>query len=301
MKKALLITTLCFSILQSFACDICGCSSGNYFLGPFPQFRKHFFGTRYSFRSFESRLKSDDSQFSKDFYQTVELWGGVNIGKKWQVLGFAPYNINKQTSDDGAKTSTGLGDISFIVNRKFVDKRNTDKNENMVSQQLWIGGGVKLPTGKFTPDEADIIPDANNQAGTGSIDFIINSMYTLHVNNWGINSNINYKINRSAENFRFGNRLTTTAFVFRSFQNESGNTSFNPNVGLVYERLGANEMTSAKVADTGGSALLAAAGVEVNFAKLAVGMNTQLPLTQNLSDNQTKTNIRGMVHVTVLF
>ena len=301
MKRILLIAVLCFSIFQSNACDICGCSSGNYFLGPFPQFRTHFFGTRYSFRSFESRLKSDESQFSKDFYQTIELWGGVNIGKKWQLLAFAPYNINKQNSDDGTKTATGLGDISFIVNHKLLDKRNTDKNANMISQQLWVGGGVKFPTGKFSPEEADIIPDANNQAGTGSVDFIVNTMYTLHLNDWGVNSNINYKINRSAESFRFGNRLTTTAFVFRSFQNETGNTSLNPNLGVVYERLGANKMTSGKVADTGGNAFLASAGLEVNFAKIAIGMNTQLPIAQNLSNHQTRTNIRGALHVSFLF
>lgn len=256
---------------------------------------------RYSFRTFESRLKSDETQFSKDFYQSVELWGGLNVGRKWEVLGFVPYNINKQRSDDDTRTTNGLGDISVIINRKLLDKRTTDNKERMISQQLWVGGGAKLPTGKFTPDATDIIPDANNQAGTGSVDFIVNAMYTLHINDWGINSNINYKVNGSAQNFRFGNRLNTTAFIFHSFQNKSGTSSINPNVGLLYEKLGANKMMNAKVDDTGGDALLAATGVEVNFAKIAVGVNAQLPISQDLSNKQTETKVRGMMHVTFLF
>ena len=301
MKKLLLLSMLLLSIAQTFACDICGCSSGNYFLGPFPQFRNHFFGTRYTFRSFESRVKADASEFSKDFYQTAEVWGGLNLGKKWQLLAFVPYSINRQTSDDGTRTANGLGDISFLVNHKILDQRNNDKKENMISQQLWVGGGVKLPTGKFSPDEVDIIPDANNQAGTGSVDFIINTMYTLHINNWGVNSNINYKINRSAENFRFGNRFNANAFIFRSIANSSGNTTLNPNIGLVYEKIGANELTSSKINDTGGRALLGAAGIDFNFSKIAVGFNVQLPLSQDLSNHQTETKVKGMAHVTFLF
>jgi len=32
LKKAVLLSLLCFSLFQCFACDICGCSSGNYFV-----------------------------------------------------------------------------------------------------------------------------------------------------------------------------------------------------------------------------------------------------------------------------
>jgi hypothetical protein len=41
--------------------------------------------------------------------------------------------------------------------------------------------------------------------------------------------------------------------------------------------------------------------MEVNVKKLTIGFNAQLPLTQNFADNQTKTKVKGMVHVTVGF
>ena len=223
----------------------------------------------------------------------------MNVGKKWQIIAFVPYNINRQSSDDGIKNSDGLGDITFITNYKLLDKRTGDKHGNRISQQLWIGGGVKLPTGKFAADPNDIIPDANNQPGTGSVDILLNAMYTFHINDWGINSNINYKINRSAKNFHFGNRFNTSAFVFRSIS--AAKITFNPNVGVLYENLQANKLDNLKVQETGGNALFAAVGLETNFSKMAVGFNAQLPLSQNLSNGQTTTKVRGMVHLTFTF
>jgi hypothetical protein len=296
MKKIVLACFLFFLLQDSFACDICGCSSGNYFIGPFPLFHKHFFGSRYTFRSFRSAVADDPSQFSKDFYQTIELWGGWNIGKKWQVLGFVPYNFNRQNSDDGLTKSNGLGDITLIVNYNLLNKQSKDKGGNTINQQLWVGAGLKIPTGKFSPDPNDIIPTASNQAGTGSVDYLLNAMYAIHLKNWGLNSSVNYKINRKAEGYQFGDRFSSSAFVFRSFN--SGTTVFNPNAGLLFENLQANKLDGAKVPDSGGNALLAAAGLEIGFNKISVGFNAQLPLSQNFSNGQTTTKVRGMVNVT---
>jgi hypothetical protein len=202
-------------------------------------------------------------------------------------------------SDDGVKNTNGFGDITVISNYKLVDKRTS--GTNMISQQLWVGGGLKFPTGKFSPNVDDIIPDANNQAGTGSVDFILDAIYTYHINDWGINSNVNYKINNSARDFRFGNRFNATAFVFHSFASSTGNTTLNPNVGLLYENLKPNTLAKEKVADTGGNALLAAAGLEINFANIAVGAAAQIPVDENLSNHQTKNKVRGMCHLTFMF
>ena len=296
MRKIFLTGILFLSLQDIFACDICGCSSGTYFIGPFPMFHKHFIGTRYTFRNFNSVVADDPGQFSKDFYQTIELWGGWNFAKKWQVLAFVPYNINRQNSDDGLTKSNGIGDITVIVNYNLLNKQSTNKKGSNINQQLWVGAGLKIPTGKFSPDPNDIIPTASNQTGTGSVDYLVNAMYAVNINKWGINSSVNYKINRKADGYRFGDRFSSSAFVFRSII--SGNTVLNPNAGLLYENLQANKLDGAKVPDSGGNALLAAAGVEIGFNKMSVGLNVQLPVTQNFSNDQTTAKIRGMVHVT---
>ena len=144
-----------------------------------------------------------------------------------------------------------------------------------------------------------MVPSANRQPGTGSVDLILNGMYSLHINNWGVNTNVNYKINNTAEHYKLGNRVSASAFAFRSFSGLK--TTLNPNVGVLFEKLNANELDKAKVGDTGGNALLASAGLDVNFAKMAVGVNAQLPIAQNFSNQQTVVKVRGMAHVTFLF
>jgi hypothetical protein len=289
MKKIFVSIIFLISFQAAFACEICGCSSGNYFIGPFPQFHKHFVGIRYSFRKFNTVMESDKTQFSKDFYQTTELWAGWNMGKKWQLLAFLPYNINKQNSDDGIKTNSGLGDATLLLNYNLLNKNN---------QQLWIGVGAKLPTGTSNADADEIVTTANNQAGTGSYDFLLNAMYSIKLNNWGINTNATYKINGSKDDYRFGNRLSSSAFVFHSIQ-RGAKTTFSPNAGLLYEHLNANEFNKVKVEDTGGNSLSFAAGLEINFNKVVLGFNAQLPLSENLSNKQTDTKLKGMVHVTL--
>jgi hypothetical protein len=299
MKRIILFVLLIFSIHETFACDICGCSSGNYFIGPFPQFNKHFVGIRYSFRTFNTVLKSDHAQFSKDFYQTTELMGGMKIGKRWQLLTFVPFNINYSATDDGLKQSSGWGDITLLGNYNVFDKIALTKDTESVSQQLWFGGGVKLPTGRFAVDTNELASSANRQPGTGSFDFLVTSTYTLRIKKWGLTSNANYKINQSASNFKFGNRFSATAFIFHSFQIKK--IGISPNAGLLYENLSANETHNIQINDTGGNVLLFGTGIEARLKNIAFGFNAQLPAMQNLSGGQTNTKVRGMVHLSYMF
>jgi hypothetical protein len=96
MKKLVSAFLILFLTFSGRACDICGCGLGNYYIGIVPQFNKSFFGVRYHYRQFHTQIKNDETQFSNDYFQTIELWGGVNLGKKWQVLFFLPFNFNKQ-------------------------------------------------------------------------------------------------------------------------------------------------------------------------------------------------------------
>lgn len=293
----ILFTSACsFSKLQ--ACDICGCGVNNYYIGILPQFNHTFFGTRYYFSSYNTRLTADPTQFSKDFYQSIELWGGWNIGKKFQVLAFVPYNFNHQYSDEGVINTKGLGDITLLGSYKLFDIRSVTTGSKVISQQLWIGGGIKFPTGKFNLESTaqDVASIANGQLGSGSIDFLLHAMYNIRINRLGFNSAASYKINSAnRDQYKFGDKLLLSSIAFYSLP--SSKITINPNVGLLYEHTGTSELQAGKIALTGGSILNGSAGIEMSFKKMAIGFNVQLPVTQNFAQGQTKENIKGMVHV----
>ena len=298
MKKYIIITLLTFSFINTaLACEICGCGTGNYYIGLLPNFHRHFIGLRYQFSSFKTNMKDDPSQYSKDFFQSIELWGGINMGKRWQLLAMVPVNIIHQASDDGTTNNSGIGDIALIANYKVFEKLSTAKSKQLVTQQLWIGGGIKLATGKFNIDQTNeaLVALANTQTGSASTDYLLNAQYNISINKFGVSTGARYKINTAnADKYYFGNKLSANSFAYYS---SGSKTIITPNAGFLYEHNNACKLANEKINQTGGYLFSTAAGVEVNCKKISIGCNVQLPLSQNFSDGQTKTNMKGMVHV----
>jgi hypothetical protein len=264
-----------------------------------PKFDNAFFGVRYQYRTFHTQIAGDKTQFSNDYFQTIELWGGLNLGKRWQVLAFVPYNINKQVSDDGKKRSNGLGDIAAIINYSLVEKTSLTRNNKLIFQQVWVGAGIKAPTGisSIDPGATDIIALANSQLGSGSTDFLLNTAYTIKINKTGFTTNLGYKINtKNKENYMFGNRFSVNSFIHYSINRHRA--TLIPNLGILYEHANANKLSGQNVDQTNGYATLGAAGMEISLKKLSIGFNIQAPLKQDFASGQTKAKFRTMLHFT---
>ncbi len=298
-KSAFILILFVISSTASFACEICGCGVGNFYMGLLPNFKSKFIGVRYSYLHYHSEMAKDAGQYSNDFYKTTEIWGGWNIGNRWQMLAFVPYRSNKKISDDGTKTTEGVGDISLLSNYQLLHTRKVNASNRTIDQQLWMGGGVKLATGAYRVDLTDPdtnIGDANSQSGTGSTDLLLNAMYQLSVQNIGFNTTLNYKINTAnTEQYRFGNRFTLNSLVF--YRIRFAGMGISPNAGLLYENSAANHYQDAPVEQSGGYLLNASTGVEINFNKITMGVNTQLPLSQNFAEGQTRSKTRGVLHI----
>jgi hypothetical protein len=220
MIKKLLFTffAICIFSFSSFACPICGCGGGNLYMGLLPDFKYQFLGLRYHYAQYHTQLINDPSQFSTNTYNTIELWGGLRLGKKIQLLGFIPYYMNKQVDDDGTLYTNGLGDITVMGQYQVFQSTTHLRNRKTVIQQLWLGGGVKLPTGPFNADVSDsntTVADINAQIGTGSVDFLVNAMYTVSIRNFGINVSANYKMNTvNGDGYKYGNKYTGNFIAF---------------------------------------------------------------------------------------
>ncbi|MBI1344357.1 MAG: hypothetical protein GC171_15660 [Terrimonas sp.] len=298
MKKILSVLLISFAVPATVnACEICGCSLGNYYIGLLPHFKHHFIGLRYQYGSFNTRLKDDPNEFSNDRYETLELWAGWNLSRKFQVLAILPYTFNHQVSDAGVTDLQGIGDLAVLVNYQLFSQSSP-----RFTQQLYAGVGLKLATGSFAIEEGDpdIAAVANTQRGSGSTDILLNLMHHITVGNWGINTTAGYKINSTnREEYHFGNKFTANSFVYYSLQSKKIITS--PNLGITYEQSRKSELTGAKIDLTGGSLLMASLGAEFGFGKISVGCNVRLPLTQNFADGQTRSTLKTMAHVSYAF
>jgi hypothetical protein len=301
MKK--IITAMAAAMLlinAARACEICGCGTGNYYMGLVPGFHHHFFGVRYQFKNYKTVMTNNPSQFSNDYFKTAELWGGINITKKLQLIGIVPISFIHQVSDDGTVNKNGFGDIAVMANYKVLDISSGGKAA--VNQQLWLGTGIKLPTGKFAADINDpaIVALANTQTGSASTDFMLSGVYNLTINKTGINTNVNYKMNtRNKDKYAFGNRFSAGVLGYHTFS--AGKIAINPNLGVTYENLAASKLQSQKIDMTGGNATLAVAGLEVSVKKVTAGFSIQLPVAQNFAEGQTKINSKGLLHVSFSF
>jgi hypothetical protein len=302
MCKKLFIS-IGFAVLFSFtikACPICGCGGGNLYMGLMPDFKYHFVGFRYHYTQYHTQLISDPSQYSTNYYNSVELWGGMRVSNKLQLLAFVPYYMNKQIDDDGTTRTQGLGDITVMGQYLVFKSSKRVGNRKTLNQQLWFGGGIKLPTGPFNADMLDsntTVADINAQIGTGSVDFLLNGMYAISIRNFGLNVSANYKINTvNDENYKFGNKFTSNLIAF--YNVSAGQTTITPNIGVGYENVAINSLQKKDVPFTGSQIITAIAGVEMNFGKISMGINGQLPVAQNFAEGQTKMRFNGMMHVT---
>ena len=299
MRKYIVFMALSLISMSTYACEICGCGVGNYYIGLLPNFKHSFFGVRYQFRSFDTRMALDPTQFSKDNYRTMEVWGGFNIGKRWQVLAFIPYNVSHQVSDEGRTDRSGLGDIAMMANYKLFDIRSSSSGNKLTTQRLWLGAGLKVPTGKFNidPNDPDVASAANTQIGSGSTDIVLTLTHQLQSGRFGVNTNIGYKVNTvNGNKYLFGNRFNINSFVFYSVA--AGRNTITPNVGLMYENAGKNKLDGVVLDQTGGHLLAAAGGVEFGMGRISIGGNLQMPVAQDFAGGQTVAHLRGMAHVT---
>lgn len=302
MKKIIITATTFFLFATAHACDICGCGVGGYYIGILPEFHKHIFGLRYRYNALKTHLGvGGNSTYltTAEKYNTAELWGAWNIGKKLRVMATVPYAFNERNNQGVTNNKNGIGDISVNGYYQLLNRKSTLAGKKLVVQSLWIGGGVKLATGKYIPADKQNTSQNTNlfQLGTGSYDFSIHAMYDLRIQDAGLNLAGSYKMNTANKyDYNYGNKLNTTAQLYYKWRVKNKFT-IAPNLGLSYEHSKKDIDNQISVDVSGGNLLLGTLGVETAFKTIAVGANWQTPLSQNLANGFVKSNNRVMLHI----
>lgn len=305
MKRIIILLFSIASFESVIACDICGCGVGSYYVGILPEFSKKIIGMRYRYNSLVTHLGAGGSTSyltTEETYRTAELWGGWTIGKKVRLMAYVPVSFNEKYNQNVTTRKTGLGDIGIQGFYQVFDNRSTTEANKMLLHSLWVGAGVKAPTGRYEAPEKNGVETANIfQLGTGSVDFTLNAMYDLRLQDAGINTMASYKVNTAnAEEYRYGNKFSSSVQAYYKFRIKN-KVTVAPNAGLLFESANKDLDEGYKVDVSGGHMLLGSFGAEVTFKNIAIGGNYQIPASQNLAGGFVKANNRAMMHVAFVF
>ncbi len=307
IMKKLMIFLILFTGVSGVvrACEICGCGIGNSYIGILPEFNKNIFGFRYRYNSMLTHIGAGGTTTyltTAESYRTLEAWAGINISRNFRLMASVPYSFDERSNQGLTQTKNGLGDITISAFYQVVHSRKS-LSDRLLVQSLWIGGGIKLPTGEYNPlSKITTVESANLfQLGTGSTDFMLTGMYDVRLQDLGLNLTGSYRINTvNAYAYQYGNKFSFSAQAYYKFRLEK-NLTISPNAGILKEIGQKDTDHSVSVDISGGDLLMGSAGVEVAFRKLALGGNWQTPINQNLANGIIKANNRMMVHLAFVF
>ncbi|WP_025764385.1 hypothetical protein [Dyadobacter tibetensis] len=297
----LLALALLLTATESKACDACGCANSGSYFGLMPQSNKSLIGLRYQQIQFTAHPESRVLQ-TKENFEVAELYTRFFPIKRVQVLAFLPYRLSQQTTTSETKKQNGLGDASILVNYNIINTFMDTESNAAFTHTLLVGGGVKLPTGRFKYNEDDLtdVANPNFQSGTGSTDFMINAFYTLNYQQWGLATNISRKFNTTnREDYKFGDQLYGTIDLYRSILIKK--LTVTPHIGVYGEKSQLGSRAGVEIRETGGTLINGTLGLTLFAERWTLGVSAQKPLAQDLSDGYVLAKPRGLIQLGFLF
>lgn len=224
---------------------------------------------RYSYRNYFSEVRSLNPELNgtKTFssLNSFEVFGRFNLMERLQLSVFLPVNFIQQNSRIIKAKSSGLGDMSFLLQYNLLNPLKCTGKKS--KHQLRLGIGTKLPGGEFRMNDNDMF-NTNVQLGTGSIDFLANAIYTLRFKNFGVNTSAAYKFNTANnKHYRFGDKFTSGVNFFYVFDVKE--VQLMPNIGINYEHQFSNRKNGRVLSFTGGDFFSSSIGFDVYYRQFA--------------------------------
>ncbi len=292
---------------SSTECDLCGC-----YMGLEPNFEKNQIGLRYyTFKFFEeAHPESEATQTdnagipsqvdhevqagtsSTEIYDNVELYGRIYLNAKTRILFGIPFSFN----DIDSKRLNGMGDMRVLAQYNVYNTDITGRTNFW--QRIFLGGGLKLPTGVYNKQLTFGIVEPHFQPGTGSFDFIFTGLYIAKLEKLGLGwrNDIVYTLNTTNKNdYKFANRFNLASTFSYDIITESINIL--PHTGIYLETANADEYQGSAAPGSGGTVLMATMGLDLFYDVLSMDFDYQLPMVQNFIGDQTDNDYRYFLSV----
>ena len=282
-------------ISEGMGCDICGCSSSISMLGLLPQFSNNYASVRWRYVRFNASESLNNGQ---DHFHQIETKVGFRLMKKINIQAVIPYTFNRHVSPVEHTRYQGIGDAT--VTADFITLNTTDSLNHSFIHYLAVGGGIKLPTGKFESGSPEGVMPANFQLGSGSIDYLLRLMYTVRHTTWGASLDLSGRFNTvNQDDYLFGDQWGGSLSI--SYLTPPTMVSLMPYVGLFGEHIGKNRSERHYQPGTGGKGIYLMGGMETRIGRMMVGINYQHPLATSYADQEIKGGNRMTTHLSFLF
>lgn len=299
-----------FLMIISYSSLKAGCDMCNMYVGLNPNYNKNTIGLRYRYSSYSDlgmihtnasgNYNSNNSgKLNYRSYRTTELWAMYYPTPKVQLLFAIPYMDNRLVIEDNLKQQVlGLGDLT-LLGRYQILNRNIDSIHN--KQRLFIGFGIKAPTGQYQDLDYGGMLDPHIQPGTGSLDYLLSLGYFLKSpSDYGFNIDLNYKItNTNPNEYRFANRLNSNMHLF--YQYHFKDHVIMPSIGSAIEFASLDINQKIKQLASNGTIINGVLELDYFYHQYAIIMSVQSPVYSHFNDSNAKHQGRLMVGINYSF
>ncbi len=260
-------------------CDACGCSASGGGMGFNSLIATNFIGVRYFYQAYETKTGPyGNSPWADDTFNSISLQARFSPFKRVEFMAQTLYNYNQRSIFNDTEKISGIGDA--LVLGFYTILNSMDQDSLFLNHKVNVGGGVKIPLGKFTP----INTDGNNpafQLGTGSWDYVAALEYTIKHKKLGLSNMLTYNYKtENKDRYQFGNQVNYGSAFFYSFY--KANWIFMPQVGFSGETYKANRDYGYEVKNSAGDIFFGKLAFDVAYKNWSVSMNFFSPINQNL-------------------
>lgn len=284
-------------------CDLCGC-----YMGLEPNFSKNQIGLRYYTFKFFTEAHTETATgtqtdntgtpnhitheghtgtSSTEYYNNVEIYGRIYLSAKTRILFGIPFSMNEIDS----KKLNGVGDMRVLAQYNVYNTNMTGSTNFW--QRIFLGGGLKLPTGVYNKQLIYGITEPHFQPGTGSLDFLFTGLYIAKLEKTGIGwrNDIVYTLNTTNKNdYKFANRFNLASTF--SYDINTSSVNILPKAGIYLETANADQFNGADAEGSGGTVLMGLMGIDLTYKMLSLSFDYQLPISQNFIGEQAENDFR---------
>lgn len=288
------INRFAFSRMMLDDCDACGCSANGGSMGFSSMFQNQFVGLRYFYQGYRSKdgIFANSPWVHEDF-NTVQAWARIPLGRRVQLSVLLPYHFHTRQRSTGPEDISGLGDVTLIGLYQLYE---TNRDSTFLTHRLQMGGGVKMPTGKYDLANNKGSVNPGFQVGSGSWDYLLVTEYVTKHENLGLNILLSYTFKTENNKlYQFGDQFNYGATFF--YLMERTHIKWVPQLGLAGEVNQGNRQYRQPVPNTAGQVLFARGGLETGWRDWSLGLNAMLPLSQDLSGGNVEARQRWSVNL----